>query len=270
MTTRSRRLTIAEILALRGTRTLSMLRVETLEEAAAAEAAGIDMLSVPPALLERGLRDVAPTIFTCPGLEYGDFISEEDYLRAAFRALRAGGDAVYCAARTQTIRRLAEEGIPVCGHVGLIPSRATWTGGLRAVGKTLETAQRVFRQVRELEEAGAFAAEIEVVPEAIAREVMARSGLFLISMGAGTGGHAQYLFSEDVLGSNTGHIPRHAKVYADFAAERARLQVARTAAYGAFAADVTSGAYPGPGHVVGVSDAVLDAFRAWLADGAGA
>jgi 3-methyl-2-oxobutanoate hydroxymethyltransferase len=260
----TKRLTIADLLALRGRRQLSMLRVETLDEAAAAENAGVDMISAPIALHEAGLRRVAPTIFTFPNLDYGIDFVEDDCVRAAFRALRAGGDAIYCAARLQTIRRLADEGIPVCGHVGLIPSKATWTGGFRAVGKTLETAKLVWRQVRALEEAGAFAAEIEVVPEEIAAEIARHSSLFLISMGAGAHGHAQYLFSDDVLGANSGHIPRHAKIYRDFAAEFARLQAERVAAYGEFARDVTSGAYPAAAHKVRVDRQTLSEFRSWL------
>src|SRR6185436_8039791 len=118
--------------------------------------------------------------------------------------------AIYCAASLDTIRALRAEGVPVCGHSGLIPSQATWTGGFKAVGKTAETARLVWRQVRALEEAGAFAAEIEVVPSEVAAAISARTSLVLISMGAGAGCDAQYLFADDVLGSNTGHVPRHA------------------------------------------------------------
>src|SRR5690606_33171449 len=107
---RHARLTVADLLALKGQRQLSMLRVETLEEAEAAERAGVDLLSVPPEILGREFRDAAPTCFTFPGLEYGDFVSAEEYLRAAFKALKAGGDAVWCAASLQIIHRLRDEG----------------------------------------------------------------------------------------------------------------------------------------------------------------
>ena len=259
-----RRPTVADLLACRGKKQLSMLAVTTLEEAEAAEKAGVDMLSVSVDLLEAGMRRVAPTAFAFPSLDYGVHFVEDACVAAAFRALEAGGDAVYCASRTQTIRRLAEEGIPVCGHVGLIPSKATWTGGFRAVGKTLETAQLVWRQVKALEDAGAFAAEIEVVPEAIAAEIAKRTRLMLISMGAGSHCDAQYLYAEDVLGTNTGHIPRHAKTYRNFAAEYARLQADRVAAFREFVADVNSGAYPEPGNNVQVEAQILDAFTDWL------
>ena len=93
-----KRPTVADLLAMKGKHQLSMLRVETLEEAEAAQKAGIDLLSVPPELLGPAFREAVPTCFTFPGLEYGDFVSAEEYLRAAFKALKAGGDAVWCAA----------------------------------------------------------------------------------------------------------------------------------------------------------------------------
>lgn len=145
---KTKRPTVADLKAMKGKRQLTMLRVVTLEEAEAAEKAGIDLVSVPPALLGPAFREAAPTVFAFPGLEYGDFVTADDYLRGAFQAMKAGGDAVYCAAGLSTVRRLREEGIPVCGHVGLIPSKATWTGGFRAVGKTAESAMEIFRQVR--------------------------------------------------------------------------------------------------------------------------
>jgi 3-methyl-2-oxobutanoate hydroxymethyltransferase len=260
----AKRPTIADLRALKGHRQLSMLRVETLDEAQAAQQAGVDMVSVPPALLGPAFREAAPTLFACPGLEYGDFVTAEEYLRAAFKVMKAGGDAVYCAASMGIVRRLRDEGIPVCGHSGLIPSQCTWTGGFKAVGKTLDTALLVWNQVKALEAAGAFAAEIEVVPAAVATEISKRTSLILISMGAGAGCDAQYLFASDVLGSNTGHIPRHAKVYRNFAAEHARLQQERIAAFSEYAADVHSGAYPEGKHEVGVDAEVLAQFRAAL------
>ncbi|NML76463.1 3-methyl-2-oxobutanoate hydroxymethyltransferase [Rhizobium sp. S-51] len=247
---RNRRPTVHDLLSLKGKRQLTMLRVVTLEEAEAAEKAGIDLLSVPPSLLGPAFREAAPTCFTFPGLEYGDYVTAEEYIRAAFAALKAGGDAVYSAASLSTVRRMRDEGIPVCGHVGLIPSKATWTGGFRAVGKTSASAWEVWRQVKAYEEAGAFAVEIEVVPSEVASAISKRTSLLMLSMGAGAGCDAQYLFAEDVLGAHRGHYPRHAKVYRNFSAEFDRLQNERIAAFSEYAEDVRSGAYPEIGHEV--------------------
>lgn len=257
---------VADLLSMKGQRQLTMLRVTTLDEAEAAEKAKIDMVSVPPALLDAAFREAAPSVFAVPGLEYGDHVTAEDYMREAFKALKAGGDAVYCAASLSTIRRMREEGIPVCGHVGLVPSKATWTGGFRAVGKTAASAFEVWRQTKALEAAGAFAAEIEVVPADVASAISANTGLLMISMGAGSGCDAQYLFADDVLGANRGHRPRHAKVYRNFAAEYDRLQGERIAAFTAFAEDVRAGQYPQTNHTVGVQETELHAFLKLLGE----
>lgn len=243
--------TVADLLAIKGKRQLTKLRVTTLEQAAAAAAAGIDILSVTPEVMtDPQYRDVAPNCFTIPGSIRMFHAVKEDVMNEAFRMMRAGADAVYCAASLGTIRALRDEGVPVCGHTGLIPAHATWTGGFRAVGKTAESALSVWRQVKALEEAGAFAAEIEVVPVEVATEISRRTSLFMISMGAGAGCDAQYLFAEDVLGENRGRYPRHSKAYRNFAAEYDRLQNERVAAFSEFARDVETGAYPAAGHVV--------------------
>jgi 3-methyl-2-oxobutanoate hydroxymethyltransferase len=188
------------------------------------------------------------------------YMMPEDYLRAAHAAIKLGGDAVYCAASLEIIARLAAEGIPVISHVGLIPSRATWTGGFKAVGKTAESALRIFAHVQQLEAAGAIGAEIEVVPARVATEISGRTSLILLSMGAGAGCDAQYLFAEDVLGYTRTHRPRHAKVYRDFRSEFDRLQRERIAAFKEYRHDVDTGAYPEAKHLVPIADAEFEAF----------
>ncbi len=260
-----KRLTVADIRALKGVRQLTMMRVETLDELAAAEAAGIDSVSVPPAMMaDPRFRDIAPSVFAVPGLNFYDVGTADDFIRWAFGMLRAGADAVYCSASLDTVAALAREHVPVIGHVGLVPSRATWTGGFRAVGRTAAQALEIWRQVQAYEAAGAFGAEIEVVPAEIAAEISRRTSLFMVSMGAGAGCDAQYLFATDVLGTNRGHVPRHAKVYRDLKALEDRMQEERVAAFREFAADVATGAYPAPPHLVPVDPDELSAFRAAL------
>ncbi len=253
--------TVADMLALKGKRQLTKLRVETMDEAAAAHAASIDMLSVPPELiLHDGFRDACPSPFVVGGLEPGLFITEEDYLRIAFKLLNAGASAVYCGASLPVVRRLRDEGVPVVGHVGLIPSRRTWTGGFKAVGKTCESALSVLEQTRALEEAGAFAAEIEVVPPAVAEAISKRTSMLMISMGAGAGCDAQYLFACDVLGTHDSHYPRHARKYRDLLSEYDRLQTIRVEAFREFAADVASAEFPGEEHLVQIAQPELQRF----------
>ena len=122
----------------------------------------------------------------------------------------------------------------------------------------------IMEAVRALEAAGAIGAEIEVVPVEVAQAISARTSLLMLSMGAGTGCDAQYLFAEDVLGANRGHMPRHSKVYRDFAAEYDRLQAERVAAFGEFVADVESGAYPEDRHVLRMEPVELERFLSRL------
>lgn len=252
--------TVADIRALKGARTLSMLYVETLDEAAAAAASGIDMLSIVAPVWTPAMREAAGDCFVQVGLLYGELVTAEDYLRAGFAARQVGGDCFYCAASLGTIKAMADEGLPVVSHVGLIPSKATWTGGFKAVGKTAASALAVWNHVKALEAAGAFGAELEVVPDRIAAEITRRTSLVMLGMGAGAGADAQYLFAEDVLGFTRGHRPRHAKTYRNFRAEMYRLQAERIAAFGEFRADVETGAYPDAGHVVPVADEEFDIF----------
>jgi 3-methyl-2-oxobutanoate hydroxymethyltransferase len=256
--------TVADIRANKGKRQMTMVHIENSEEARACAAAGNDVLSIETPIWDAGMREAAGDAFVQVGLQYGQLQTTDDYLRGAHDAMQIGGDCCYCAASTQIVERLAEEGIPIVGHVGLIPARRTWTGGFKAVGKTLDTAMLVYQQVKALENAGAFAAEIEVVPADITAEIAKRTSLVLFSMGAGTGGDAQYLFSSDILGYSDWWTPKHSKQYRDFRAENERLQAEREGAFREFVADVTTGEYPQPEHLVPVADDVKADFVAYL------
>jgi hypothetical protein len=141
-----------------------MLRVLTLEEAEAAERAGVDMVSIPPEfMLNPQERDAAPSLFTMPGDNVYEIGTADDFVRWAMLMYKASADAVYCSASHATVKRMADEAIAVIGHVGLIPSRKTWSGGFKAVDKTAASAMQIAQAVKELEAARAFGAEIEVV-----------------------------------------------------------------------------------------------------------
>jgi 3-methyl-2-oxobutanoate hydroxymethyltransferase len=257
--------TVADLRAEKGKRQMTMLRYFDLNEAEAAEQARIDIASVPPELLfHPRYREIAPTIFSMTGLTHLEAGTPDDYLRWSGDAVNRGADAIYCSGSLRTVEFLAREHIPIIGHVGLVPSRATWTGGFQAVGKTADDALRLFEEVKAYENAGAFAVEIEVVPEAVASEISKRVNILLWSMGAGPGCDAQYLFANDILGYTDGHIPRHAKIYRNFQEEFARLQAERVAAFGEFVSDVKTGAYPEDRHLVQMPAAELDAFRSRL------
>jgi 3-methyl-2-oxobutanoate hydroxymethyltransferase len=258
MVLKNNRPTVADIRAMKARgQKISMIYVTTLEEAAAADAAGIDLLSIEACYFTPEMREAAGRCFVQVGLPYGpsgDLVTAEDYLRSAFHFMGIGGDCFYCAASLDIQKALCDNGVPVVGHVGLIPSHCTWTGGFRAVGKSADSARMVWDHVKRLEAIGCFGAELEVVPDRVGEMISRNTSLIMLGMGAGPGADAQYLFAEDVLGHTVGHKPRHAKSYRNFAAEFERLQNERIAAFREFIADINVGAYPEPGHNVPISD----------------
>ena len=259
--------TVADIRAMkaRGEK-ISMLYVTTLDEAAAADAAGIHMLSIESRFFSPEMRAAAGRCFVQVGLPfgpYGGLATAEDYLRAAFKYMAMGGDCFYCAASLEIQKVLCDNHMPIVAHVGLIPSYITWTGW-RAVGKTAAKARVVWDHVKQLEAIGCFGAELEVVPDRLGEMISKNTPMIMLGMGVGPGADAQYLFAEDVLGCTDGHKPRHAKTYRNFAAEFARLQQERVAAFKEFSADVSTGVYPQPQHNVPMQDAEFDAFEAGL------
>ena len=259
------RLTVKELLASRSTRRLTQVYVRDAAEAQACDEAGVEMLvatqwpSHDPGKLA-AIREAAPNTFITFGLPLYDVAGPVEIMRSAQQLMLAGADALYCPFGFDTVEMLANELIPVVGHVGLIPYRSTWFGGMRAVGKTADEARGLLDRCHRYAEAGAIGVEIEVVPHEVVAAIAERTELLLIGMGAGTAAHVQYLFSTDVLGDNRGHVPRHAKVYRDFTAEYARLQGERVAAFRELRDDVVSGAYPEPGHQVAMPPSELAAF----------
>ena len=247
---------------------ISMLYVTTLDEAAAADSAGIHMLSIEGRYFSPEMREAAGNCFVQVGLPYGGWgkiegrflATAEDYLRAAFHFSAMGGDCFYCAASVEIQKAMCDNHIPVVAHVGLIPSYITWTGW-RAVGKTADEAVKLHRHVKRLEEIGCFGAELEVVPDRLGEWLSRHTSMIMLGMGAGAGADAQYLFAEDVLGHGVNHKPRHGKVYRDFKSEFVRLQKERIAAFREFRADVDDGNYPASEHVVPMPD---DEFATFL------
>lgn len=247
---------------------ISMLFVTTPDEAAAASAAGIHMLSIEGRFFDAEMREAAGDCFVQVGLPYGGWgqfngrhlATGEDYLRAAFHYAALGGDCVYCSASYDIQKLLCDNHIPVVGHIGLIPSYITWTGW-RAVGKTADEAAALWAHTKKLEEIGVFGAELEVVPDRVAKFLTENSSLIMLGMGAGKYADAQYLFTEDVCGYGKNHKPRHGKAYRNFGPELEKLQNERIAAFKEFKADVDTGGYPAAEHTVPIKD---DEFAAFL------
>ena len=139
----------------------------------------------------------------------------------------------------------------------MIPRHVTWTN-YRAIGKTAEEARELHRQMKELENAGAYAAELECVPHNLATFLSSRTRMLLMSLGSGSGCDTQFLFSDDILGDYDERLPRHAKAYRNFLEEHRRLQRERIAAFGEYIADVKEGRFPERSHLVEMDEAMLD------------
>src|SRR5690606_28384588 len=125
----------------------------------------------------------------------------------------------------------------------------------RAVGKTAAEARALYDKMKELESAGAYAAELEVVPHQLARFLSANTSMLLMSLGSGSGCDTQFLFSDDLLGESEERLPRHAKAYRNFLAEYRRLQEERIAAFREYIEEVQSGQFPTPSHLVDMDEA---------------
>jgi len=253
--------TVYDLQQLKGQRCLTHIHVKSPEEAAAAEEAGVDLMSCSYDSPEAQARlpllaAAAPHSFFSAATPHG-LASPEEAIRVAFRALEAGASSVYCSASPFLIEAMAHEGIPVVGHLGLVPRHVTWTG-YRAIGRTVEEATALHRRMKELESAGAYAAELEVVPQALARVLSVRTKMILMSLGSGNGCDTQFLFSDDILGDYDERPPRHARAYRNFAAEHRRLQQERLDAFREYIADVKEGRFPERSHLVEMEAAVLE------------
>jgi 3-methyl-2-oxobutanoate hydroxymethyltransferase len=253
---------VYDLRQLKGKRCLTHVHVKSPEEAAAAEAAGIDLLSCSfdsPAAQARLplLVAAAPTSFISGSTPHG-LASQEEAIRIGFQALELGASSVYCSASPWMIEAMAREGIPVVGHLGMVPRHATWTN-IRAIGKTAAEARQLYDRLKRLENAGAYAAELELVPQQLASYLCKKTTLLLMSLGSGSGCDSQFLFSDDILGDYDERIPRHAKAYRNFLKEYKRLQEERIGAFKEFAADVKSGRFPTSRNLVEMDEIALKA-----------
>jgi 3-methyl-2-oxobutanoate hydroxymethyltransferase len=163
----------------------------------------------------RGTRQ-AMIIGDMPFMTY--HISIEDALHNAGRFIQEGGaQAVKLEGGVtvaEKVRMIVGCGIPVMGHIGLTPQSIHQLGGYKVRGKTEETATKLIDDARSLEEAGAFAVVLETVPAELADLITKSISIPTIGIGAGIGCDGQVQVINDILGSFTDFVPKHAKQYA--------------------------------------------------------
>jgi 3-methyl-2-oxobutanoate hydroxymethyltransferase len=107
----------------------------------------------------------------------------------------------------ESVRRLSEQGVPVCAHLGLLPQSVNRLGGYRFQGRDETSAERIRREARAMEEAGASLLVLECVPAALAGEISRSVSIPVIGIGAGAGCDGQVLVLHDMLGLNPGRPP---------------------------------------------------------------
>jgi len=148
-------------------------------------------------------------------------LSSSDALRNAARFIQEGGaQAIKLEGGVtvaEKVKGIVECGIPVMGHIGLTPQSIYQLGGFKVQGKTPQAAARLLEDARALEEAGAFAVVLETVPAPLAAIITQKISIPTIGIGAGIGCDGQVQIINDILGSFTDFVPKHAKQYAKLA-----------------------------------------------------
>ena len=259
-----RNYTVKDIVDLKGKKILSQTLPFSPKEAEAAQEAGIDLMnsrfdfSNPELAIK--IRKAAPNTFMSFVVPLLSAPTKDDALRHSFKAMELGADGIIFQGDIRYIDSLSKAGIPVQGHIGLVPRKSTWTGGLRAVGKNLDEAKKLYQDLKDLENAGAWAVECEVIPSKIMRELSKRTSLITMSIGSGNGGDVQLLFAEDILGDSEGPFPRHSKQYCDLNKERSKIHKMRVKAFSEFIKDVNLGTFPSPQYEVSVTDELVQSF----------
>jgi 3-methyl-2-oxobutanoate hydroxymethyltransferase len=180
-----------------------------------------------------------------PFLTYQESVARA--VRNARRLMQEGGASAVKleggVAIAPVVRRLSDIGVPVVGHVGLVPQSVHKLGGFRPVGRTAEEAEQIVRDARAVEEAGAFAIVLESIPGELAERITREAEIPTIGIGAGPHCDGQVLVSYDALGFFEAFVPRFVKRYAE-------LGTAVTEAVRQYVSEVRSGAFPAPEHSV--------------------
>lgn len=244
---------------------LVMVAVGEVLTAAWAERAGVDIVGVGDSLgmtlyghentlamtldhmIEhtRAVRRGAPNTMCFTSMPYGSYATQDMAVENAVRLMKESGcDAVKLQGgreKFDVIKAVADAGVPVLSHVGLLPHYVHKYGGFKMQGRTAEAAMEIIDNARAIEEAGAIGLEMEAMPFEVSKAVDEAVGIFTFSIGAGTAGTAQMLNGYDLLGAFDSFKPKFAKRYANMADTAVK-------AFAGYADDVRSGAFPDAEH----------------------
>lgn len=244
-----RNLTVADKIANKAAgKKMTQVTAQNGEEAGIVADQGIDMI-ITGSDWYPDVRASAPNTFITAALFAGRFIQPADILAGALDVAMQGADSVLTPRGMGVVEMLANEGLCVQGHVGMVPSIATKYGGLRTVGKTAAEAMAVLEDMRRLEDAGAYGCEVECVAEDALAAISQHSNLVTSSIGSGAAGDIIFLFFEDICGEAE-RLPRHGKSWGDGAAIKRQLDAERRKSVLGFKDAVQSGAFPDADHTV--------------------
>jgi 3-methyl-2-oxobutanoate hydroxymethyltransferase len=256
--------TAPRIRALKGITKVSSLTAYDFSTARLVDEAGIHLVLVGDSLgmTMLGYENTLPVTMTemihhaaavARGVKYGLVVADMPFLSYqvsveqailnAGRFIKEGGaDAVKIeggASRAPTIRALIENGIPVLGHIGLLPQSINAMGGFKVQGKSAEDAQRIMDDAKAIEEAGVFAMVLEGLPAAVSGQITAAVSVPTIGIGAGSNCDGQILVVHDMLGLYGDFKPKFVKRYANLGPEIRK-------AFAQYKKEVEDGSFPGP------------------------
>ena len=200
----------------------------------------------------RGTKQ-ALVIGDMPFMTYHTNIS--DALRNAARFIQEGGAQTVKleggVTVAETVKRIVECGIPVMGHIGLTPQSIHQLGGHKVQGKTPESAKQLLKDAQALEQAGAFAVVLELVPAPLSKLITQKLSIPTIGIGAGPDCDGQVQVISDLLGLFSDFVPKHAKQYAKLAG------LIRTA-LADYIAEVKAGKFPTTEHSSTIDESLLE------------
>lgn len=238
-----RDLTIPDLQALKGTGTrLTMCNPASVTEFQACVEAGIDVLTVWDNQVKES-REVAPHTFMGTGITWDQHATPEEILRKAVKCMGEGADMFYTLRSFDVVEMLAKEGIPVQGHMGLLPTYSIWCGGLRAFGRTAEEAMELYKTFKRYEDAGAMSVEIECVAEDALNLMNDKTSIITFSLGSGNAGDVIFLFMTDICGEAP-IKPKHAHTFRDLQPLHDQIYAQRVGALQDFGKEVKAKAFP--------------------------
>ena len=270
------RKTIFDLLDRKGSLPVSMLTAYDFNTARTIDEAGVDMILVGDSLgnvmlgyentlavtvedmihhgkaVCRGAKQ-AFVVVDMPFMSYQT--SVEDAVRNAGRimketncqAVKLEGGVEYA----DRIKAIVQAGIPVVAHIGLTPQSVNAMGGYKVQGKSLEQAQKLLKDAKAVEKAGAFAITLECVPAALAKMITTQTKALTIGIGAGNGCDGQVLVYQDMLGFTNGFTPKFVKKYAD-------LHSVMLEAFKQYKQDCEERSFPAAGQTYAISDDVME------------